>query len=123
MYHVSAQGVDEHTINVHYYYDYNVEILLQLKADEIGKGKRDKTATKNQYQSPPTFQTKKGYRVCQYIISCSVLFRVSMRSVKPIGAPPSLSDVYPTLPLKRFQCSSDRPDGPLSFFQGRSSSG
>ena len=52
MYHVSAQSVDEHTINVHYYYDYNVEILLQLKADEIGKGKRDKTATKNQKPIP-----------------------------------------------------------------------
>ena len=24
-------------------------------------------------------------------------------------APPRLSEVYPTLPLKRFQCSSDRP--------------
>ncbi len=40
---------------------------------------------------------------------------------KPIiCAPPRLSEVSPTLPLKRFQCSTD--DGPLSSFQGRSSS-
>ena len=32
---------------------------------------------------------------------------VSMRSEKPICAPPRLSEVSPTLPLKRFQCSSD----------------
>ena len=43
-----------------------------------------------------------------------------MRSKKPICAPPSLSEISPTLPLKRFQCSSDE-DGPLSSFQGRSS--
>ena len=42
-----------------------------------------------------------------------------MRSEKPICAPPRLSEVSPTLPLKRFQCSDD---GPLSSFQGRSSS-
>ena len=43
---------------------------------------------------------------------------VFMRSEKPICAPPRLSEVSPTLPLKRFQCSDD---GPLSSFQGRSS--
>ena len=40
----------------------------------------------------------------------SVQFKmVSMRSVKPIQlcAPPRLSEVPPTLPLKQFQCSSD----------------
>ena len=38
----------------------------------------------------------------------SVQFKiVSMRSEKPICAPPCLSDVSRTLPLKRFQCSSD----------------
>ena len=45
---------------------------------------------------------------------------VSLRSEKPICAPPRLSDVSPTSPLKRCQCSSH--DGPLSSFQGRSSS-
>ena len=39
---------------------------------------------------------------------CSVRFKVvSMRSEKPICAPPRLSEVSPTLPLKWFQCSSD----------------
>ena len=38
----------------------------------------------------------------------SVHFRmISMRLEKPICAPPRLSEVSPTLPLKRFQCSSD----------------
>ena len=38
----------------------------------------------------------------------SVQFKmVSMRSEKPVCAPPSLSEVSPTLPLKRFQFSSD----------------
>ena len=38
----------------------------------------------------------------------SVQFKVvSMRSEKPICAPPRLSEVSPTLPFKRFQCSSD----------------
>ena len=38
----------------------------------------------------------------------SVQFKmVSMSSEKPICAPPSLSEVSPMLPLKRFQCSSD----------------
>ena len=32
---------------------------------------------------------------------------VSVRLEKPICAPPRLSEVSPTLPLKRFQCSSD----------------
>ena len=46
---------------------------------------------------------------------------VSMRSKKPICAPPRLSEVSPTSPLKQFQCSFDcmalsRP------FKGRSSS-
>ena len=31
-----------------------------------------------------------------------------MRSEKPICAPPHFSEVSPTLPLKQFQCSSDR---------------
>ena len=43
-----------------------------------------------------------------------------MCSEKPIYAPPRLSAISPPLPLKRFQCASD--DGPLSPFQGRSSS-
>ena len=39
---------------------------------------------------------------------CSVQFKTaSMRWEKPIRAPPRLSEVSPTLPLKRFQCSSD----------------
>ena len=46
---------------------------------------------------------------------------VSMCLEKPICTPPCLSEVSPALPLKRFQCSSDY-DGPLSSFQGRSSS-
>ena len=38
----------------------------------------------------------------------SVQFKVlPMRSVKPICAPPRLSEVSTTLPLKQFQCSSD----------------
>ena len=38
----------------------------------------------------------------------SVQFKmVSMRSEMPICAPPRLSEVSPTLPLKRFQCLSD----------------
>ena len=38
----------------------------------------------------------------------SVQFKmVSMRSEKPICAPPRLSEVSPSSPLKRFQCSSD----------------
>ena len=38
----------------------------------------------------------------------SVQFKmISMRSEKPICAPPSLSGVSATLPLKRFQCSSN----------------
>ena len=57
-------------------------------------------------------------RVAQLI---SVQFEmISMGSEKPICAPPRLSDASPALPLKRFQCLSD--DGPLSSFQGRSSS-
>ena len=43
-----------------------------------------------------------------------------MRSKKPICASPRLSEASPTLPLKEFQCLID--DGPLSAFQGRSSS-
>ena len=42
---------------------------------------------------------------------------VSMPSEKPICAPPRLSEVSPTLPLKPLI-----RDGPLSSFQGRSSS-
>ena len=53
MYCVSAQGIDERMINVHYYYYYNAKILLQLKADESDKGKRAKTATKNQKPTIP----------------------------------------------------------------------
>ena len=30
MYHVSAQGADEHMINVHYYYHYVLHVLLHL---------------------------------------------------------------------------------------------
>ena len=38
----------------------------------------------------------------------SVQFKmVSMRTEKPICAPPRLSEGSPTLPFKRFQCSSD----------------
>ena len=44
-----------------------------------------------------------------------------MLSEKAICAPPRLSAVSLTLPLKQFQCSSDGDDGPLSSFQGRSS--
>ena len=36
---------------------------------------------------------------------------VSMRSEKPICAPPRLSEVSPTLPLKRFQHKSERKKG------------
>ena len=53
MYCVSAQGIDERMINVHYYYYYNAKILLQLKADESDKGKWAKTATKNQKPTIP----------------------------------------------------------------------
>ena len=42
---------------------------------------------------------------------------VSMRSEKPICAPPRLSDVSPTLPFQIVPLS----DGPLSSFPGRSS--
>ena len=41
------------------------------------------------------------------IVSSVQVKMVSMRSEKPICAPPRLSDVSRTLPLKRFQCSSD----------------
>ena len=44
---------------------------------------------------------------------------VSMFSEKPAFAPPSLSDVSPTLALKQFRPTDD---GPLSSFQVRSSS-
>ena len=44
---------------------------------------------------------------------------VPTRSEKPICAPPRLSEVSPTLPLKRLQFSST-DDGPLSSFQVRS---
>ena len=46
---------------------------------------------------------------CLLFCCCSVQFKmVSMRSEKPICAPPLLSDVSQTAPLKRlFQCSSD----------------
>jgi len=51
----------------------------------------------------------------------SVQFKmVSKRSEKPIII---RSEVSPTLPLKRFQCSSDSDDGPLSSFQGWSFNG
>jgi len=63
-------------------------------------------------------------RVCDIVIICytyvllcglppsyrflSVQFKmVSMRSEIPICAPPRLSDVFPMLPLKQHQCSSD----------------
>ena len=46
---------------------------------------------------------------------------VYMRSEKSICAPHCVSDAFPTWPLKRFQCSSDDA-GPLTSFQGRSSS-
>ena len=53
-------------------------------------------------------------------VCTSVQFKmVFMRSEKPICVPPRISEVSPTLPLKRFQCSDDSP---LSSFQGRSSS-
>ena len=46
--------------------------------------------------------------VCLYIQFGSFQFKmVSMRSEKPICAPPRLSAVSPTSPLKQFQCSSD----------------
>ena len=45
---------------------------------------------------------------------------VVMRSEKPICAPPRLSAVSPTLPLKQFLCCMT-DDGPLSSFQGRRS--
>ena len=35
MYHVSAQGVDEHTINVHYYYLFGDTHMLRTL---VGKG-------------------------------------------------------------------------------------
>ena len=44
-----------------------------------------------------------------------------MRSEKPICDPPRLSAISPSLPLKRFQCSSDRR-WPSRPFKGRSSS-
>ena len=47
---------------------------------------------------------------------------VSMRSEKPICAPSCLSEVSPTLPLKRFQYSSDWRWALSRPFQGRSSS-
>ena len=55
---------------------------------------------------------------------CSVQFKiVPMHLKKPICIPPRLSEVFPTLPLKQFQCSSDWWWPYLiSTFQGRSSS-
>ena len=49
---------------------------------------------------------------------------ISMRSEKPICAPLRLSEVFPTLPLKRFQCQFVWLTIALSVssFQGRSSS-
>ena len=46
---------------------------------------------------------------------------VIMRLEKPVCTPPRLSEVSPTLPLKRFQCSNVHlvDDGPLLSFQGR----
>ena len=54
----------------------------------------------------------------------SVQFKmVSMRSEKPTCALSRLSEVSPTLPLRRFQCSSDCMTMALfSSFEGRSSS-
>ena len=52
----------------------------------------------------------------------SVQFKmVSMCSEKPICAPPRLSEVFPPSPFKWFQ-SSTTDNGPLSSFQGKSSS-
>ena len=31
MYHVSAQGIDERMINVHYYYYYDIAVKLTIK--------------------------------------------------------------------------------------------
>ena len=45
---------------------------------------------------------------------------VFVRLEKPIRADPRLSEVFPMLPLKQFQCLID--DGPLPSFQGRWSS-
>ena len=45
--------------------------------------------------------------IIDFIISSVQFKMVYMRSEKPICAPPSLSEVSPKLPLKRFQCSSD----------------
>ena len=48
-----------------------------------------------------------------FVSFCSVQFSsvqfkmVSMRAENPICAPPRLSEVSPTLSIKRFQCSSD----------------
>ena len=54
-------------------------------------------------------------RACARVCVCTIQFEmVSMRSEKPICAPPHLSQVSPTSPLKRLQCSSDRLALPLS---------
>ena len=48
------------------------------------------------------------YSTVACLLSSSVQFKmVSMRSEKIICAPPGLSKVFPTSPLKQFQCSSD----------------
>ena len=38
MYHVSAQGVDERTINVHYYYYYYCVAVFSLRSARTGIG-------------------------------------------------------------------------------------
>ena len=38
MYHVSAQGIDERVINVHYYYQHTTRVLQRFEPkEELGK--------------------------------------------------------------------------------------
>ena len=43
MYHVSAQGVDERMINVHYYYYYLAESLIRAAAWSSGERVRNQS--------------------------------------------------------------------------------
>ena len=56
-----------------------------------------------------TLGTRRSLPLCTSLpVVASVQFKmVSMRSEKPVCAPPLLSEVSPTLPLKQFRCLSD----------------
>ena len=80
MYHVSTQGVDEHMINVHYYYCCKSPYIY--KTDKKMKEKQA------------------GLKVPKFSADAFLRFLYYIYVLHPI------SEVSPTLPLKQFQCSA-----------------